>query len=181
MISSRRKKVTKLLYFTAEHIYTDTNENSNSNYIEACNQSARKLIRSVLKTHGIFVVLGVIYMIFPIFAYLMHNEIQLILPVLLPFTDLESIEGEIINILNQFITISMGVCGHLAMETAFCIMKNSFWAMCVGISYSLDGLVESLKPSERTSNRIVEHHFRNVFLQFEDRERYRLNVFKTAK
>lgn len=172
MIPSQRKKLQTIIFFVADHIYTDIDEKSDPAYIRICDQSAIELFKSTTKILGIFYTSLITYTIFPIFTTIKNNKMQLILPVLVPFTDLDSTNGLIINILNQLFTIFIGAYGNFGTEIMIGMFKNTIWAMAVTICYSIDELITSFDESNPSSNRIVAFHFRNVILQVQDRDRY---------
>lgn len=178
MIPSQREKLQSILFFVSDNIYTDIDEKSDPVYISICDQSAIKLLKSTAKILGLFYTSLFTYTIFPAFITIENHEMQLILPVLVPFTDLNSINGLTINVLNQLITIFTGTVGNFGTEVIICMFKNTIWAMAVTICYSIDKLITSFDESEPFSNRIVTFHFQNVILQVQDINRYVFEIWK---
>lgn len=113
---SKRQIFQSLAFFAGENIYTNIGMNSNPRYIRVCDQSAVKLLKSTLAMLGIIFTFSTISVIFPLYAYVVKNDIQLPVPILLPFTDLESRLGIILNLLNQVFIAWIGVAGNKCVE-----------------------------------------------------------------
>lgn len=174
MIESKRFQ--SLLFFAGEKIYTNIHENSNMSYIRVCNESAIKLLKSTLTTLFMLIASNVIYLGFPSYATMIHHEIQLTIPVLLPFTDLETSHGIVINILNQMFISTIGVVGNFGIEVATCMLKNTVWGVMVVICHSIDEISKLLQNSdddstESNSKGNIDIYFRNMLIQIQDFDR----------
>lgn len=169
MLPSTTKTFQSLIFFAAEKVYTDIHPESNRNYIRVCDESAIKLMKSTSKTIGIICASISLYIIFPIFMFIVRNDIQFPIPVLLPFTDLESIEGMSINILNQLFIGVIGVAGNIGIEI-ITHSKNNVWASTVAICYSVDELSNAMQKIG--SKQTINCHFRNMLIQVQDLDRY---------
>lgn len=111
-----------------------------------------------------------IYLGFPIFGYIENGDFQLPVPVLFPFTDLESRKGFIINVLNQTIICLIGCSGNIGIEVIQSILKNTVWASTVAIVYSIDEFSANFTKS--TSTPLRDRYFRNIVRQVQDLDRY---------
>lgn len=175
IIPSSRARLQTALFFIANHLYINDDE-TNVDYNQMCERSAIKLLKSTAKTVGILMPSVLISATFPMIMTISRHQIQLIVPVLVPFTDLDTWHGLCINLLNQFITIFFGICAGLGIEIIICMLKNSFWRMSAAVCHSLDELMRSFHDLDATKNRIVACHFWNVVLQLRDRDRYALEM-----
>lgn len=181
IIPSNRARLQTAIFFVVNHLYINDDDNaSNVAYNHICDQSAIKLLRSTTKTLGILVSSIILAATLPIIITISRHEIQLVIPVLVPFTDLQSWQGLCINALNQLITTFVGACATIGIEIIICIWKNSLWTLSAAVCYSLDELMRSFNESDASTNRIVKYHFRNVVLQMRDRDRYAILVFSDA-
>lgn len=173
IIPSNCKRLNALVYFAYDYnIYADTTDESNPTYISISERSANNLFKSVFVTLGMFFISIIIYAIFPIYHLIMHHDIHLLVPVLFPFTDIASVNGILINMVNQLFTASIGISGTFGIEVVVCMLKNSFDAISCAVCYSIDELVTTFNESNPLSNRIVKIHFRNIVIQLEDFDRY---------
>lgn len=113
MIPSKKKEYQSLAFFAGDRIYTHIKDDSNPSYIHVCNQSAIKLLKSTSTILGIVVSSMIILLVFPIYALVFKNDIQLPIPVVLPFTDLETKNGITLNIANQVFIVLIGATGNI--------------------------------------------------------------------
>lgn len=163
-----RKHLQGFVFFAGDNIYTDIYEGSNPNYIRVCDQSAIKLLTTILKTCVLFN-LVVVCLVPPFY---LSNEIQLPVPVLVPFTDLESSMGIIINLCNQCYIIPYASIALLGIEITNCLVKNAIWAVAVAICFSVDELTAAFKDRTSASKRLNNFYFRNMLIQVQDLDRY---------
>lgn len=168
---SKRKIYQSLIFFAGDKIYTDVFEHSDPRYIEICDQSAIKLLRSTLKTTSILIVCSIIYGLFPIHAFITENEIQIPVPMLFPGTDLESTIGLIINMFNQIFLLWIGCIGNFGVEIFNCILKNTVWVSMMSICHSIDELSTNLKKATPKSNSFINCSYRNIIIQIQDYDR----------
>lgn len=165
----KRKIMQSLVHFGGEKIYTDVNENSDRKYIRMCEEKALQLLADAIKTIAIINGSNICMLVLCLYAFCVKNEIQLVIPVLFPFTDLESTCGLIINALNQMLVGFMGFMGLIGIEVTTCILKDSLSIMNTGISYSIDVMTEEIQQS--SMQLCVDHHFRNIIIQVQDFDR----------
>lgn len=178
MIPSTRKTLQSIAFFAGDKIYTDITEGCNLNYIGVCDESAIKLLKTTTKTLGIIFASLMLALTFPIYAFVINNELQFPIPVIVPFTDLDSRFGLGLNILNQLFMSFQGITGNFGIEIMTCMVKNSIWASTVAIGHSIWEFSSSIEktpstPSEAvTSKRELHYQFRNILIQVQDHDRY---------
>lgn len=170
MRTSSRKMIQSLLYFGGNKIYTDITEESNPKYIRLCDQSAIRLLKDISKTLCIISICVFLYAIFPLYTILDKHELQLPLPVFLPFTDTSTVHGIVINIINQIFISLLGLAGNFGIEIAMCMLKNTVWATAVAICFSIDEFTDSIIQSKPA--RDIDKEFRNILIQLQDYDRY---------
>lgn len=141
-------------------------------YDSICNESAIKLLKSTIRTLAIVIVSLTIYSIIPVVALLQNNEIQLTVPVLFPFTNLESQTGLIVNMLNQLFIAAIGMTANIGIEVLNCILANTVWTNAIVICYSIDEISRILQNSKQHSVGIVDYRFRNIVMRVQDADRY---------
>lgn len=166
MRTSSRNLVQSLIYFGGNKIYTDITPESNSKYIRLCDQSAIRLLRDISKTLGIISICVILYGIFPLYTLTFKHELQLPLPIFIPFTDMSTLHGSVINIANQFFISILGLSGNFGIEIAVCMLKNTVWATAVAICHSIDELTDSMIQSK--PSRAIDKEFRNILIQLQD-------------
>lgn len=168
----KKKAYQSLAFFAGDKIYTRRDQNENPNYIQVCDQSAIKLLKSTSTTLGIVLFSMIILLIFPSYAFITKHDIQLPIPVILPFTDLESKNGITLNMANQVFIVLIGATGNIGIEIITCILKNNVWASTVAICYSIDEISEIIEYPDGHTKRSVDLKFRNILVQVQDLDRY---------
>lgn len=137
-----------------------------------CEQSAIILLLDTIKMLGVINVSSAIIPIFSLIALIMYGEIQLSVPVLFPFTDLETIEGFTINLVNQLFIGIVGLAGSIGIEILTCVLKDSVWITTAAISYAVDEISEKIEdPVLIPSEICIDNYFRNILAQVQDFER----------
>lgn len=97
-------------------------------------------------------------------------ELTLPIPIFVPFTDISTIHGIVINILNQAYLSLIGFAGSSGIEVFTCMVKNTVWASAVAICFSIDEISESIKQTK--PSRAIDKEFRNILIQLQDYDRY---------
>lgn len=170
--SSMRKQLNSLIYFTGEKIYPDFNQEANERYMRVCEKRALELLSSSMKFVGLINLGTSLFVVFPMIAFVFSNEIQLPVPMLFPFTDLESLNGLVINMLNQLWFGFVGLAGNVFIEVSACLLKNSIWMTAAAICHSIDEISEKIKKTvSNTEMYCIEYSFRNILIQVQDLDR----------
>lgn len=177
LIPSKLKQYQSLAFFAGDKIYTNIEKDSDPKYIETCDRCAINLLKSTSKTVGIVILSMTVMLLFPPYVFLFKNDIQLPIPVVLPFTDLESKTGLIINFVNQLFLCLIGATGNIGIEIVTCMLKNNVWASTGAICYSVDTISEAIERPEGHMKRIIDLKFRNILMQVQDHDRYVLFNF----
>lgn len=151
MVPQSRKEFRSLVYFVGEKVYTDIDGKSDPSYIKAIDGSAIKLMTSTLQTTAIVTVSMIIYLIYPVIVYIQSNELHLPIPILVPFTGLETKNGIIINLWNQSSIAVMIIVGNIGIEMITCMLKNSVWAITVAICHTIEVISNSVEQSVNKS------------------------------
>lgn len=169
---SKRKALQSLIHFSGENVYPDFSRGINSRYLTICDKRAIKLLLSTLQMVGILLFSNALFTILSGVAYFFYNDIQFPVPVLLPFTDLES-NGLVINILNQVFVAFTAFVGLIGIEIATCILRDSIGMSTAAICYSIDEMSE--KVNDPAYSRVyIDRCFRNILMQTQDLDRYNL-------
>lgn len=168
---SEIKELQGIVYFSGENIYPDFNSKCTEKYFRICEQCAIKLFSNAIKVLGSIMVSSAIMPRFAAIAYIMDNDIQLPVPLLFPFTDLESSNGLVINLMHQGFLGFMVVGGNIGIELTSCIVKNTIGTTTAAISYSIDDLIEKFKNPKGNSITYIDGSFRNILIQAQDLDR----------
>lgn len=171
MIPSKIKAYQSLTFFAGDRIYTNVEQDSNPDYIKVCNLSAIKLFKSTSTMLGIVATSMIILLIFPMYAYIFKHDIQLPIPVVLPFTDLESKIGITLNVANQVFISLIGFSGNIGIEIITCILKNNVWASTIAICHAIDVISECIEHPENDMKRLIDLKLRNILIQVQDLDR----------
>lgn len=179
MIPKSRKEFRSFAYFVGEKVYPDFDAKCSASYVKVIDESAIKLGTSTIKTVTIIVVSMIIYLIFPVVAYIQSKELHLPIPILVPFTDLETKNGIIINLSNQSSIAIMLIVGNIGIEMITCMMKNSVWAITVAICHTMKEITEMTEKRESnpesnpasSSDYEIDYYMRNFSIQVSDLDR----------
>lgn len=166
ILPSQRKMLVSLAFFGGRKIYTDYGSNYSSDYIRVCNDSAIKLLKDTITTLCLLVTCNCLYMIFPMYSMLFKNEIQLPLPIFLPFTEFKGTIDIILNVSVQLYISLYGIIGNFGIEIMTCLIKNTIWATVVAICYSIDMMVQSIEAKK--SDYVIDQEFRAILIQMQD-------------
>lgn len=165
------KSYQSLLFFADENIYTDLNQGTNLKYISICDRNAIELMKKTTITIGIIIIFMAIYLCFPIFDYFVNNDLQFPVPILLPFTNLKSMHGIILNILNQMFIVLVGTTGNIGIEIITCLLKDTIKMSTIVICQSIDELSEFIEKSKSDDENYIDHQYRNILIQVQDLNR----------
>lgn len=169
VLSSKIPKFQSLLRFAGERIYTD--DKSNGKYHRVVDQSAVQLLKETIKTLSLVSGSLAIFCFFPLYSIIFKNDLQFPLPVILPFTTLDTYNGLFVNVLNQFFICLLGFTGNCGIEIIACILKNTIWASAVPIRYEFDELTNELHELESAECVEIKFRLRNILVQIQDFDR----------
>lgn len=169
---SKREAYRSLAFFAGDKIYTEVTVDSEPTYIRVCDKSAIKLFSSTAKTVGIIAASMIVLLIFPTYAFVFNNDIQFPVPVILPFTNIRTRHGMMINIVNQVVLSVFGCTGNISIEIITCMMKNNIWAATVVICHGIDEISFYIENQESAATKKhIEAKFRNILVQVQDLDR----------
>lgn len=171
LVPSSRKTIQSLAFFAGDNIYTDVHLDSDSEYIRICDKSAIKLLRNATMSFLMIGIAACLFACFPLYAYFANGELQLLIPMYVPFTDLETRNGIFINLLNQSLITFFGLNGNFGLDWITSMMQNTIWACGVAISYAIARLSNCIKKNEYQASRTIDRDFQNVLMQVQDYNR----------
>lgn len=172
LVPSKRRQLNRLVYFTGEKIYRGFNQESTDNYMRVCEKNALNLLSSTIQKCLILCLGTSLFVLFPMVAFVFNNEIQLPVPVLFPFTNIDSVNGLVINMLNQLLIAFVAVSGNIGIEIRTCVLKNSIGVIAAATCHSIDELSEKLKrTAPRSETFFIQRYFRNILIQVQDLDR----------
>lgn len=171
VVPSWHKRFQGLYFFACNHIYVNIETNSPPKYIRICDESAMKLLKQTAKMVTIEVISMLVFAMFPAFAFFLYHDIQFPFPVILPFTDIHSTNGIIINCVNQMFIGFVGSLGNIGIEICTCILNNAVWAITIAIEHSIDEFDRTIRNCQQTSKQVFHHQFRNILIQIQDYDR----------
>lgn len=174
MMSSTRNRTRAMLYFNAK-IFTEIDEKSDPEYYRILDQSAIKLSKNTLSIVGFLVLFVMIYLGFPLYDTIADGKLHLVIPILFPFTNLESIYGIVVNILSQMVINVVSILGVFALEIGTCITKHAMISYVNTIGYEIDRLTNYINANEDRSSRIIDDKLRNISYDVQEFNRYKKN------
>lgn len=93
------------------------------------------------------------------------------MPILLPFTNLKSMHGIILNILNQMFIVLVGTTGNIGIEIITCLLKDTIKMSTIVICQSIDELSEFIEKSKSDDENYIDYQYRNILIQVQDLNR----------
>lgn len=161
--SSSRRKLRNMYNFGADYIYAKS-EISPSNF-DVCNRMATDLLKSTIKVNSLVFLAFTILVGLP-FYKILHNEHELILPVIMPFIDPNTQNGFFANMANQMIHLCIGSFSIPIHNTFVCILKNNVLVTAAVIKNALNEFKIKLKNDKNFSKEtICVWEFRNIVLK----------------
>lgn len=153
------------MFFGSDKLYPPKKDGRRATILDK-HKRAVELIR---RTTFIVLTLGastVVFIIYPLYLFVMKGELPKTMPIILPYTDPKTNWGYYINLANQTIIASVGILGNFAIEVGISIMTNNLWAHSDIIKYELNEIVVGIKRGE--SKNVRRAKLRNIFVQIQD-------------
>lgn len=170
LIPSTRKQYRHLFNFAYENIFINSETSSRINVV--CEKMATDLLTSTIKTTILMIFSISLTVCIPFYQTLFTDQRQMIIVVILPFTDPETYEGFMINFLNQVIFCAVGYLILPGVEIVLCVLKNAAYSTAAVIDVTLLEFEESLMENGFSNESIWR--FRNIILKISDFDRFDL-------
>ncbi|XP_031627340.1 uncharacterized protein LOC116343436 isoform X2 [Contarinia nasturtii] len=167
-------KFRSIIFFVEDEMYPD--EDEDFKLMEACNSSAIRLLKGTSKTLGLLMLSFAMMTIAPTYEFIFKNNIQLIVPIIFPFTDFETKTGMNLNMANQFFIMLFGLIPNLLIEIGTCMLKNYVWTFTVVIGHSIDKISQSLEHPQGDEKTKIDLLYRNILIQIQDYDRFILEM-----
>lgn len=160
------EKLRSIYNFGADYIYAKS-ELSPSNF-NVCNRMAVDLLMSVIKVHSLVLIAFTILVSLPFYKNL-HNEHELIVPIILPFVDPNTQNGFYINMANQMVHLCIGSLAIPIHNLFGCILKNNVLVAAAVIQNTLAEFKMKLKKDKKfVKDTMCYWEFRNIILKILD-------------
>lgn len=171
-IGSSRFKYRSLILFTGRKIYA--NHSPTDDYEQVAGQNAMKLLRMTVVILFVVIVSFSLVLIGPIYAFVVHGEYNSIGGGIVPFTDLETLDGFILNVIFQTGMGLLGFVASVAIEISNCVIINAITVMsdlaCCSMQQFSAGLVAGTFTVQNKAQ------LRDIFVRLQDLENY-VNLF----
>lgn len=160
------EKLRSIYNFGADYIYANS-EISSSNF-DVCNRMAIDLLKSAIKISSLVFVAYIILVSLPFYKTL-HNEYELVLPIIMPFVDPNTQNGFYINMANQLVHLCIGSFGIPIHNLFGCILKNNVLVTAAVIENTLNEFKKKLKNNKNFAKETAcIGEFRNIVLKILD-------------
>lgn len=165
----KREQLRRLYNFGADYMYAKCDDNSPRNR-NVCNKMAIYLITCSI-TVNLFVILSYALALgAPLYKTSFTDENEMILPIILPFTDPDTPNGFLINYTYQMMICMTGSLVIPACELIYCILKNNVSVTAAVIENALVEFEIRLKQDD-TASKDIYFEFRNILLKILDFDR----------
>lgn len=155
------------LYFGCDYIYPASKDKKLTQILDA---RANQLFQTLLKVSAALIIAIVIYIIYPSYLFVTEGAYPMPVPLLLPFTNVESTIGYSLILFNQIIIAVPAIIGNFAIEFGTAVTTNSMWGAADHINYRLEELAQGVVEGEAVTIRKAK--LRNIFIQIQDLDRY---------
>lgn len=168
VLPSTHEKYRRIHNFGGDYIYSNSRISEEVNSV--CDRMAIDLvIRSIIVNCLISLSL-VLTIVSQMQKIILTGEYVLIIPIILPFIDVETRTGYLINTLNHLAICALGTTVIPALELITCVIKNNASVMAAVIKSTILGFAKTLKRSDHLPKNI-NSEFRNIVLRIMDFER----------
>lgn len=168
LMPSTRKRYQHLYNFAGDYIYSNNRASAKTHIV--CEKMIIQLNRSSSKILSLVVVSFFVLFAAPLYRIFILDEREWIVPVLLPFIDIENDIGFYINLGNQLLYIPVGVLIIPGIELVTCVLKNTITATAAIIENELQEFSDSLEGKSRYSVD-SEWRFGNIIVRIADYDR----------
>lgn len=169
LVTSDRQALQSLIFFAGDKMYQD---NLPGNYSRIYDNSAIKLLKSVIIVTLVTLFSTIFSYIIPIHLYVSTGDAQLPFPILFPFSNTESPTGLIINLLSQMIVCLYGIPVNVGIDVAQMIIRNTILTSSLITCHSIDEFSLAHERLTSISDHSIDFLFRNILIQVQDYDRY---------
>lgn len=179
--SSACNQLRHLYNFAGDHIYA--NRNASPEIQSIYDKLAIDLLSNSIKVNSLVLFSFFLCCCVPLYNIFFNdsvdNEYQLIIPVKLPFIDIETQSGFYINLVNQMFICLVGAIAIPTVDLVNCVILNSVRVSAALIANSLTHFKYLIETNEPYSDR--NSTFRNIIVQITDFDRFDHNCFYQSK
>lgn len=169
LLPGTRTQCRHLYNFGGDFVYANSGNSPKNQYI--CDKMAIDLMISSLIIYLIVIASLFLAVCVPLYKIFLTDEVEWIIPVILPFVDPDSQNGLYLNLTNQLISAAFGVIIVPATELITCVLKNNCLATAAVIENTIIELQNLLQNDKTFSNERI-WQFRNIILKTMDHERF---------
>lgn len=172
ILSPDAKLYRSLAFFGGDYLFPDQKDDE---FGKLMDKRARHLIRYTRNVISMIIVSGLAFVAYPLYSFIVEGEHAVIIPLLIPFTNIEDLSGYRANIIHQIILSYFGLISNFGIETMSCIIIENMLAGVDIVLYSTEKLNKLLRQGKEfntESARLIK----NIFKQLQDIDRY-LRVF----
>lgn len=169
LVPSFCERARESYHYASKNVYANSNI-SQSNY-KVCDRMATDLLLSSIKVTLLTYFSLILISLVPMYKLLFTNEREMIVPVILPFIDPDTVTGFYINLTNQLFTCFCGLIIIPGCEVISCILKNN----CLSIAAVIENGLTEFKDLLINEKKFCDKHayqFRNIILQILDFDKY---------
>lgn len=168
LYSPKRLQLRRLYHFGADYVYKNSDISPKNRAV--CDKMAIYLMTCSIRVN-LMVFLSYSFLIWaPLYKNFFTDEREMILPVVLPFTDPETDLGFTVNMVNQMISVLLGTFVIPGTEIVTCILKNNVTATAAVIENSLLEFKCMARKEKIFSNKCI-WEFRNIIMKILDFDR----------
>lgn len=155
--------VRSLIFFGHLHIYPTERTGK---YAQIANKRANDLMQNSLVVIIIILIAGVLYLVYPIYEYIVDGVRPMPVPIIVPFVDPDTTWGYLWIIGNQLAIATVGFVANMGIEIMVALLVNNLWAASDNIQYALDELALDVRRGRPVA--IRQAQLRNVLVQVQD-------------
>lgn len=167
IVGPQARHYLSLVFFGGDYLFPDHKDGELADIMDkrVCHllRYARNVISTVILT-------GAAFVSWPLYSIVFEGEHAVIIPFILPYTNIEDSTGYLINIINQIILSIIGLLSNFGIECISCMIIENILA-CVDITaYSAERLNKLLRRDKKLTLESAKL-LRNIFIQIQDTDR----------
>lgn len=160
---------TQKLQVNANYVgkYFSVISNVSRSHRKLCDKMANQFLLNTSKTFLWLNISFTILVFIPIIVILSGNKDMMIIPIVIPFFEPNSIFGYYINLSNQLVFCFLGAFSTLGIETTTCMLKSYMETAAAVIQLEMEELSEHLQQNSTfTKKRTIE--FRDIIVKIQN-------------
>lgn len=154
-----------ILFFGADFVYDNITD---AKLHRVLDRRANQYIIDTVKLLLAIVTFAILFCAMPVYELLFNGKRILLINLILPFVDPDTVKGYVFNTLNLGMIAIISIAGHVGMEVAHLNIVNNLKS---GVDLFIYNLMEFDDAVQKETGELtikMKWQLRNIFMQFQD-------------